>query len=100
MNKKGATPVNIQIMDKEYVVSCSAEEQRDLTASARILDERMRETRDATRVYGTERIAVMSALNIVHECLQKHHNREEETGSLAGSITQLVEKIDAAMSGE
>nr|VFK17756.1 MAG: cell division protein ZapA [Candidatus Kentron sp. LPFa]VFK32672.1 MAG: cell division protein ZapA [Candidatus Kentron sp. LPFa] len=97
MNRKGATPINIQIMDKEYVVSCSAEEQKELMASARLLDERMRETRDATRVYGTERIAVMIALNIVHESRQTRHNQAEETGSFTESITQLVEKIDAAL---
>nr|VFJ47716.1 MAG: cell division protein ZapA [Candidatus Kentron sp. FW]VFJ62253.1 MAG: cell division protein ZapA [Candidatus Kentron sp. FW] len=94
---KDTIPVNIQILDKEYVVSCPIEERNDLVASAHILDERMRQTRDVVKVYGTERIAVMSALNVVHEFLQAHRDQENRSALLVQSITQLTGKIDAVL---
>nr|VFK22230.1 MAG: cell division protein ZapA [Candidatus Kentron sp. MB]VFK32624.1 MAG: cell division protein ZapA [Candidatus Kentron sp. MB]VFK76003.1 MAG: cell division protein ZapA [Candidatus Kentron sp. MB] len=97
---KNTTPINIQILDKEYVVSCPAEERQDLIASARILDEKMRHTRDVARVYGTERIAVISALNVVHEFLQMSRNQENKDTLLAQMTDQLVGKLDAALAQE
>nr|VFJ99091.1 MAG: cell division protein ZapA [Candidatus Kentron sp. LFY]VFK01173.1 MAG: cell division protein ZapA [Candidatus Kentron sp. LFY]VFK20638.1 MAG: cell division protein ZapA [Candidatus Kentron sp. LFY] len=94
---KDKVPVNIQILDKEYVISCPAEEHKDLIASARLLDDRMRQTRDVAKVYGTERILVMSALNIVHELLRMRHDQENKAALLSRSIAQLVEKIDTAL---
>nr|VFK78752.1 MAG: cell division protein ZapA [Candidatus Kentron sp. SD] len=94
---KGAAPINIRILDKEYVVSCSTEEHEDLIASARILDERMRHARDVAKIYGAERIAVMSALNIVHEFLQALRAQENKSASTTQSITRVIERIDSAL---
>jgi cell division protein ZapA len=62
--------VKVQILGKEYPISCPEEEQHDLLLAARYLDDKMRKIRNAGRVIGTERIAVMAALNIAHELLQ------------------------------
>jgi cell division protein ZapA len=64
--------IKVQILGKEYPISCPEEEQHDLLISARFLDEKMRQIRSTGRVIGTERIAVMAALNIAHELLQIH----------------------------
>ena len=92
-----AVPVNIQILDKEYMVSCPAGARDDLVASAQILDKRMREARDGGKVYGTERIAVMSALNVIHEFLQERRAQSEEADSVRRGVGRLTEKIDAAL---
>jgi cell division protein ZapA len=93
-----ANAIAIQILDKEYMVACPEDERDELLDSARFLDERMRETRDAGKVLGTERMAVMTALNIVHELLQ--HRRENDTVNqgLNDSISSLSNKIEAALS--
>ena len=90
-------PVNIQILEKEYMVSCPAGAREDLVASARILDQRMREARDGGKVYGTERIAVMSALNLIHEFLQERREQSETADTVRRGIGRLTEKIDAAL---
>ncbi|SMF96425.1 cell division protein ZapA [Methylomagnum ishizawai] len=64
--------IKVQILGKEYPISCPEEEQHDLLLAARYLDEKMRQIRNTGRVIGTERIAVMAALNIAHELLQAH----------------------------
>lgn len=66
-----AAPIKVQILGKEYPIACSAEEQHDLLMAARYVDEKTREIRDNGRIIGTERIAVMAALNIAHELLQQ-----------------------------
>ena len=90
--------VTIQILDKEYMVSCPDEERDELLESARYLDERMRETRDAGKVLGTERMAVMTALNIVHELLRSQRSHSEFEQGLSSSIDTLTSKVQAALS--
>ncbi|MBS37480.1 MAG: cell division protein ZapA [Thiotrichales bacterium] len=90
--------VTIQILDKEYMVSCPDEERDELIESARYLDERMRKTRDAGKVLGTERMAVMTALNIVHELLRSRRSHSESEQGLSSSIDTLTSKVEAALS--
>jgi cell division protein ZapA len=90
-------PVTVNILDKEYRISCSPEEEASLLESARYLDERMREVRKSGRVIGTERIAVMVALNITHELLEMRHNKSNDTQSISRRIQSLQDKIESAL---
>ena len=92
--------IAIQILDKEYMVACPPEEREDLIESARYLDERMRETRDAGKVLGTERMAVMTALNIVHELLQHQREKADTERSFNHVLDSLQSKIEAALAHE
>ncbi|GAB2510055.1 cell division protein ZapA [Microbulbifer agarilyticus] len=69
-NTNQSATVAVTILDKEYRVACSEEEQAGLQASAKLLNERMAKIRNSGSVIGAERIAVMAALNIAHELLQ------------------------------
>jgi cell division protein ZapA len=60
-------PVSLTIMGKEYKIVCEPDEQDDLIRSAQQLDAQMRKMRDAGKVSGSDRIAVMAALNLAHE---------------------------------
>jgi cell division protein ZapA len=95
---QSAEPVRISIMGKEYQIACPPEERADLFASASLVDERMRELRDAGRVVGAERIAVMVALNLAHEMLEC---REElastrQSGS-SDRLESLAERIENSL---
>jgi cell division protein ZapA len=90
-------PVTVHILDKEYRVSCTQEEYDSLLESARYLDERMREVRKGGRVIGTERIAVMVALNIAHELLDLKNNKSSDTQAISRRIQSLQEKIESAL---
>ena len=89
--------LGVRILDKEYRVACAQGEENELLASARYLDQRMREIRGTGKVIGTERIAVMAALNLAHELL----NVESLSGSTAESagkrLQQLRERIEIAL---
>ncbi|WP_421620711.1 cell division protein ZapA [Alkalilimnicola ehrlichii] len=63
-------PVKIQILDKEYMIACPEDEKQGLLQSADYLHRKMKEIRDRGKVLGTDRIAVMAALNITYELLE------------------------------
>ena len=63
--------VTITVMGREFRVSAPDGEERQLLASVEFLNKKMREIRDTGKVVGNERIAIMAALNITHECMQK-----------------------------
>ncbi len=63
---KQAEAITIEILDKQYTVSCPPEEKQDLLESARILNDRLKEVRGGGKVLGTERMEVMTELNVIH----------------------------------
>lgn len=91
-----AKPVSFYILDKQFQAACADDEKDALLASAHYLDKQMREIRDAGKVVGIERIAVMAALNIAHELLQtRQHGVENE--SVSNRIRHLHEKLDTVL---
>lgn len=91
-------PVVVNILGKEYRVACPAEEREGLLQSAAYLDEKMREIRDRGRTTGSDNIAVMAALNITHELMQKQGQAEKIDNSLSTRVKNLQSKIEAALS--
>jgi len=92
-----SVPITVRILDKEYHVGCAPEEQDELFASARLLDERMREIRRSGRVIGTDRIAVMAALNIAHELILQRKAESGVGDGTAKRLLMLQERIEAAL---
>lgn len=90
-------PVTVHILDKEYRILCQDGEQDDLLASARYLDMKMREIRATGKVIGSDRIAVMAALNIAHELLKHQQSKDENTQSLSQRIHSLQKKVEIAL---
>ncbi len=90
--------VTITILDKEYMVSCPEEEREDLLLSAKYLDQRMKDTRDNGKVLGTERMAVMTALNIVNDFLRQQREKEQVEQTVNDCVRTLQSKIDQALS--
>ena len=94
MNK--AEPLTIKIMDKEYRIACPEEEKNNLRASADLLNEKLGEIKQQGSVIGTERIAIMAALNMSHEILHSQ-SLVVEHGELNQRIEELSERISNSM---
>ena len=77
--------LDISILGREFKVACKA---RELARGMESLDQRMREIRDAGKVSGTDRIAIMAALNFAHELLR------ERRGAAAAEPPSSVAEID------
>jgi cell division protein ZapA len=90
-------PVSVEILDKEYMISCPADEKEALLESARLLNERMRQVRDSGKVFGTDRMAVITALNVIHELTQQDRRRESDAEDANREVQRLAEKIRQAV---
>jgi len=98
MTNKSTDGITIHILDKEYAIACSEDERHDLQRSADYLDSKMREIRDSGKIIGSDRIAVMAALNISHELLAQDGSSAAKTGaSVNNRIRSIQEKIDDAL---
>ncbi|MDE2089825.1 MAG: cell division protein ZapA [Gammaproteobacteria bacterium] len=92
-----ADPVTVHILDKDYLVACPEHERPALQTSVQYLNRKMKEIRDSGKVIGTERIAVMAALNIAHEVLQHKTQKDISSQDVGSRIRALQEKIDHAL---
>jgi len=61
--------IDVTIMGQSYKLACKAGEEVALQEAASYLDEKMCAIRDAAKIKGTDRIAVMAALAISADLL-------------------------------
>ena len=97
MSKDSPNAVSISILGKDYLIACQEDEKPDLLSSASYLDKKMREIRDHGKVIGTDRIAVMAALNIAHELLHNKGNVAMASPEVEGRIRTMQAKIEEAL---
>ncbi|OGT81393.1 MAG: hypothetical protein A3I13_05835 [Gammaproteobacteria bacterium RIFCSPLOWO2_02_FULL_47_50] len=90
-------PINVTLLDKEYLIACSEEERDILHRAIEFLNQKMREVKSSGKVIGSERIAVMAALHIAHELLQYKDRNESYTSNVDSLIRRLQSKIDDAL---
>ena len=64
-----AKTIEISILGRNYKIACEEGEREALLEAVAYLDGKMGEIKKAGKVNGTDRIAVMAALNIAHEFL-------------------------------
>ena len=89
--------LTVRILDKEYTISCLPDERESLVAAAGELNERIQEMRGGAKVLGTERMAVMAALNVIHERDQLKSSHHGTVDSAQRAVDMLVNKVDAAI---
>lgn len=94
--------VTVRIMGKEYTVACPPEEHEALVKSADFLNERMSTIRKRGKALGTERIAVMAALNIARELLEMRgvEGVSQVNPETVARLRQLTLDIDSTLSLE
>ena len=89
--------VNVTILDKEYLISCDEEERDLLRRAVEYLNVKMKDVKASGKVIGSERIAVMAALNITHELLAYKSENDDYTSKVDGLVRRLQNKIDDAL---
>jgi len=88
--------VTVNILGKEFMVACPEHEHDALLEAARYIDKQMREIHASGKVIGTERAAIMVALNIAHELLDLR-GRGGLSVDMSQKLKFLQNKIDAAL---
>ena len=97
MSKENPQAVSISILGKEYLIACPENERSELIKSADYLDKKMREIRDSGKVIGTDRIAVMAALNITNQLLHDNRSANAAPAEVEGRINTMQKKIEEAL---
>ncbi len=87
--------VDVNIMGREFTVSCTEEERPGLMNAVDFLDKKMRDIRDGGKIIGVERIAIMAALNLSHELLNAKSGNVD-VGDIKRRISQMQDQIDKA----
>ena len=93
-----AKSLQIAIMGREFRVACPEEEQAGLLEAVDYLNKKMLEIRDAGKVIGLERIAIMAALNIAHEFLSTKVGGAFDMAEMKRRMNRMETVIDQAMS--
>ncbi len=84
--------VTVQILGKEYKLSCPPNERDELMQAARLVDERMKSLKNDGMI-GVERIAVMAALNLGFELLQ-NRGAVQRSGESSSRLDRLLAQAD------
>lgn len=97
MSDESLNTVSVNILDKEYQVSCPEDEVDALKRSAEYLDRQMREIRTNAKVFGLDRIAVMAALNITNDLLRQSKLARRLKSGSESQLESLSTKLDQAL---
>ena len=92
--------VAVRILDREYDVRCAEDEVAILKASADDLDARMRAIRSASKVAGTDRVAIMAALNLAHENHRLRSNAQDFAQRVEGVTERLTKALEERESAD
>jgi cell division protein ZapA len=91
------SPINVTILEKEYLINCEASERESLRNAADYLNQKMDEMKSGGGVIGAERIAVMTALNISNELLAYKKENQDYTSNIDSTLKRLQNKINEAL---
>lgn len=85
----------IKILDTEYRIACPPAEQDALKKAAAYVDLQMQQVRQAGRISGLEKIAVMTSLNMAHDLLSSQ--KDFLSGKLGDRLQILQNKLEDAI---
>lgn len=94
---ESAKTIEISILGRNYKIACEEGERAALMEAVAYLDAKMGEIKKTGKVSGTDRIAVMAALNIAHELLSLKLGNGFDIGQAKRRISSIEAKLDAAI---
>lgn len=83
--------VSVSVLSREYLLACRPEERAELLACARYVDQKMGAIRDAGKVVGADRIAVLAALQIAQELM----SARATDGTAIGEARRRIRELNA-----
>ncbi|MGB0732650.1 MAG: cell division protein ZapA [Pontibacterium sp.] len=87
----------ITLLGKEYTVTCPPGAEDELRRTAQFLDKRMSDIRSQSSTLGSERIAIMAALNISHDHLSLLNQVQDYDQQYEAQLAALLAKLQGAM---
>jgi cell division protein ZapA len=88
--------VDVKILDRDYRLAVGEDGKQQLLQAVSIVDEKMRSIRDAGKISGLDRIAVMAALQLAHELLSSAASSgTAPSGDVMRRIRKMSEELEA-----
>ncbi|PXW89708.1 cell division protein ZapA [Nitrosomonas sp. Nm84] len=94
MNSK---TLNINIMGRDFHVTCPDEEREDIQLAAAYLDKKIQEIKAEGKVVDSDRVAIVAALSITHELLMLRNGTGFDMDEFKRRIVSLKKKVDEVM---
>lgn len=88
--------IEVKILDREFRLAVADEDKPRLLEAVRMVDDKMRSVRDAGRISGIDRIAVMAALQLAHELLGSDNSAVgPKSAEMMTRIRKMTDELDA-----
>lgn len=100
MNDEADNLIAVKILDRTYKIKCSSDEARDLQDSAQYVDEQMRKIRQSGAVINTDRVAIVTALNICHELFRLRQQQTQSLNLMKRRINDLHDRVKNTLAKE
>ncbi|MFT2112376.1 cell division protein ZapA [Marinomonas sp. 2405UD68-3] len=85
--------VSVNILGQEYKINCPKGHETDLNEAVEYLNQQMQEIRTSGNIIGTEKVAIIAALNITHDMLSsRKYARSNEQ-----QVRELTSQLDSAL---
>ena len=92
--------IEVQIMQQSYMLSCSDGQEERLLSAVRRVDESMTRIRDSGKVRSRDRVAVLAALNMAFDVLDREEQVTQLKQRTAQAETQAQEAAAAVATAE
>lgn len=89
--------IGIELLDRHFEVKCFADQAEILLQASDYLAKKMCEVRDGGKVIGTERIALITALNLAYELLIIQQQKDSYVEVMSKRLEDLQKKIESAL---
>jgi len=89
--------MDVSILGRDFRITCPDDEREELLKAVAYLDKKMREIRDSGKVIGSERVAIMAALNIAHELLIARRSDGFDTEEFRRRIDRMEAALDTVL---
>lgn len=89
--------IEVQILDRPYRLACEPDEKPLLLECVGLVDTRMRQIKQNSRLTGTDRIAVMVALTLARELLVGGQSVGLSESDLKARLQSLIDLTEDAL---
>jgi cell division protein ZapA len=89
--------ISIQIMGKEYHIMCPEHKSPELLQAAALVNNKMQEVKNAGKIIGNEKIAIMVALNIANDFLATQNVANGANTQLEHKLAMLCDKVEKVL---
>ena len=89
--------LDVSIMGQAYRLACKEGEEKALQLAVEYLDERMCAIRDAGKIKGNDRIAVMAALGIAAELLSTKSEEGPFADMTLAEVKQQIQTMNTVL---